>query len=91
MRACASGDTARFDEARSEVAQFARADAGCYYHAAMLDAAAGDVDGAIAHLDAAITRGRGEVVFHARVEPVFETLRGDPRYHAQLARLNLAA
>ena len=89
--ACASGDTARFDDARREVARFAKSGRGLFYHAAMLDAAAGDVDSAIAHLDAAITRGRGELVVHARVEPVFDTLRGDPRFHAQLARLNLAA
>ncbi|MEO6749732.1 MAG: hypothetical protein ABI294_09090 [Casimicrobiaceae bacterium] len=89
--ACASGDSARFDDARHQVARYAEGGRGLFYHAAMLDAAAGDVDAAIGHLDEAITRGRGELVVHARVEPVFDALRGDSRFHAQLARLNLAA
>ncbi|MEO8848985.1 MAG: hypothetical protein ABI440_10220 [Casimicrobiaceae bacterium] len=89
--AFASGDAARFDHARREVAHFARGGRGLFYHAAMLDAAGGDVEGALLHLDQAIARGRGELVSHARVEPVFDILRGDKRFDVQLARLNLAA
>jgi TolB-like protein len=89
--ACASGDRARFDAARQEAAQSAEEGRGLLYHVAMLDAAAGDTDAAIDHLDAAITRGRGETVAHSRVEPVFDSLRADERFHRQLARVNLAA
>lgn len=88
--ACASGNGVAFDAARGAAADHAQGGRGLLYHAAMLDAAAGDVDGAIAHLDAAITRGRGEMVSHSRVEPAFDALRGDARFVQQLARLNLA-
>ena len=58
---------------------------------AALAGGAGDVDGVVHSLERAIEVDRGEPVGHARVDPVFDCARNDPRFDSLLRRLNLIA
>ncbi len=81
----------QFAAARAVVAADADAGRALHYHAAMLHAVAGDADGAMDQIDAALANPHGEILPHLGVEPVFDALRASPRFRAQLAKVNLAA
>ena len=51
-------------------------------------AQAGDIDDAFRELNRAID-ARGQFLVFAKIEPLFDPLRGDARFTAALKRLNL--
>ena len=59
---------------------------GTYFTAAMA-AQAGDIDDAFRELNRAID-ARGQFLVFAKIEPLFDPLRGDARFTAALKRLN---
>ncbi len=87
--AVAGGDDAGVAQARRQLREQALAGHGYWYSDAMLAGSTGDVEGAIDGLARAIDAGESGSVAHARVDPVFDCARGNPRFTALLQRLNL--
>ena len=56
---------------------------------AWLQIAIGDIDGAFQSLDKAYGE-RNSSLITLQVDPVFDPIRADPRYHALLVKMHLA-
>ena len=88
--AVAQDDRRALALARQQVRDRAQRGAGGYwYNSALLAGAAGDADGIVEGLGQAIEAGEGSMVAEARIEPVFDCARQDPRFLAHLKHVNL--
>ncbi|MBL8749456.1 MAG: protein kinase [Planctomycetes bacterium] len=86
------GKMGRIDEARQVLAQLDRMPAGVYVRGevrAWLCAGMGDKDAAFRHLDQILAE-RSPGVVYIKLDPLFDSLRDDPRYLALLQRIGVA-
>jgi TolB-like protein len=91
MAACVAASTRQSDAlstAHAELAAAAESGHAMWYHVALLDGYMGDALKAALHLGRAIDY-REPPVKNAAVAPCFGAVRDDPRFRAQLSRLNL--
>ena len=87
--AASKHDGQALGEAHRQLSAAAEAREALWYHVALLDGYAGDAQGAAEHLSRAIDL-KEYGIQNAWVAPCFAQVRGDPRFQAQVSRLNLS-
>ena len=88
MIAAQRGDRAGVAQAIAELEKRRLPDGNTDYQEALIYSAAGDRDRTFQALDAAL-RVRYPSLWSIHVDPVFDAVRGDPRYSVLLAKMNL--